>query len=163
MYSQRQTSVMMSMSGNSRFRLRTAFCTGPFGAYAPEAFSSLLSGMPNNKRLRTPARKACSASLVSSSTDNWKTPGIEETGCRAFLPGRTKSGSTRWEELNCVSATRRRKAADWRRRLGRKLGNCPRDSGFIACGTVAKDGFYHNRDVPGVMMNDEAPNDERND
>ena len=55
MYSQRHTSQMTMSSGNAFFRARTAFGTMPFGAQAPLAFSSFLSGMPNRITAGTPS------------------------------------------------------------------------------------------------------------
>src|SRR5260221_1118719 len=53
-------------------------------------------------------------------------------GRRIFCPERTKSGSTNWAGFNWVSATIRRKAADWRKRRRRSDGNGLTTFKFIA-------------------------------
>src|SRR5947207_2326440 len=67
---------MTSRSGTSFFNRRTVCWTIPLRAQAPDAFSSLRSGMPNNSTAGTPSSYALEASLSSSSGESWKTPGM---------------------------------------------------------------------------------------
>ena len=130
-YSHRQTSVITTRSGTCRFISRTADCTGASGSAASEPTASLRSGRPNRSTPGTPSAFAAAASLTASSTDNWKTPGIDETSRRMPLPSQTKSGRTKQSGLRCVSRTRRRIASVRRRRRGRRA-SVRRDAVFTA-------------------------------
>ena len=56
----------------------------------------------------TPSSLASSSSRSISSTESWKTPGIEPTGLRIFEPERTNSGSTSCDGASRVSWMSRR-------------------------------------------------------
>src|SRR5688572_4417422 len=119
-YSQRQTSVMTIRSGTWRFISRTAHWTGASGSAASEPTASLRSGRPNSSTPGTPSAFAAAASLTASSTDSWKTPGIDGTSRRTPLPSQTNSGSTKQSGVRCVSRTSRRIASVRRSRRGRR-------------------------------------------
>ena len=91
-YSHRHTSVITTRSGTSRLIARIADCTGASGSAASDPVSSLLSGTPKSRTPRTPSARAAAASLTASSTESWKTPGIESTSRRTPSPSQTKSG-----------------------------------------------------------------------
>ena len=56
---------------------RTAVWTGPSGSAAPLPAASFVSGRPNSSTPGTPSAFAAAASFTISSTDSWKTPGID--------------------------------------------------------------------------------------
>ena len=92
MYSQRQTSPMMTRSRTSLLMARAARCTMPPSAQAPVATSSFFSGSPNRITEGTPRAWALRASFTASSTERLKTPGMERTSLRIPDPGQTNRG-----------------------------------------------------------------------
>ena len=91
-YSQRQTSAMMVISGTARLMPSMADCTGPVGSHDEEPMASLYSGRPKRRTERTPASAARLQSSTASATRFWKTPGIDLISTRGRLFGTTKSG-----------------------------------------------------------------------
>ncbi len=91
-YSQRHTSVTTSRPGTSFFSARAADWTGPSGSAAPDPAASFDAGSPKSSTPGMPSAFAADASVTISSTDNWKTPGIDPTSRRWPLPGTTNSG-----------------------------------------------------------------------
>ena len=91
-YSHRHTSVTTSSPGTSRLMARTAACTGASGSEAAEPTASLSSGSPNSSTPGTPSALAAAASRTASSTESWKTPGIDGTSRRCPSPLHTNSG-----------------------------------------------------------------------
>ena len=122
-YSHRHTSPITSSSGTARFTARAACCTTPCSSYASEPVASFAAGKPKRMIPPRPSRCARSASLTTSSTDVWYTPGSRATSRRTALPWHTNSGHTSCEGTRCVSCTSRRSAAVRRSRRIRRIGN----------------------------------------
>ena len=91
-YSQRQTSVTTRRPGTSFFSARTARVDRPLRVGGARSPASLLSGSPNSSTPGMPSAFAAAASFTISSTDIWKTPGIDPTSRRWPWPGTAKSG-----------------------------------------------------------------------
>ena len=91
-YSQRHTSVTITVCGCAARIARTACCTGPCGSLALLPRSSLCAGSPNSSTDVTPSPAAAPTSATISSTDICATPGIEPIGLRTPSPGQTNSG-----------------------------------------------------------------------
>ena len=96
MYSQRQTSVITSISGAACLASRTAWAMMPSGLVESLPTASFAAGIPKRITPPNPRSRRTRISSTSSSGENWKLPGIEAISCRTPLPGRTKSGITRF-------------------------------------------------------------------
>ena len=120
MYSQRQTSVSRTSSGNLGRSARSAICTIPSSSQAPVASSSFTSGTPNSSTARTPDAASVSTSRSSPWMSNRAMPGSSSF---ASGSGATKRGMTNWSSERLVSRTSPRSEAVRRKRRSRVMGN----------------------------------------
>src|SRR6266540_4106340 len=135
-YSSRQTSVTIRISGTSFFRRRTVSWTAAPSSHASLPVSSFLSGIPNRMTAGTPSERSSWASATASSGERRETPGREEISWRSPFPWRTKNPATKRSAERRVSRTSARRAGDRRSRRRRRIGNpvtegnlCPRGCG----------------------------------
>src|SRR6185437_10603763 len=122
-YSHRQTSAISRRLGAAFFSARTACCTMPSWAQAPEPSGSFAAGMPNRSTAGTPAASMRWASSARRSTERWNWPGSDAISLRTPAPGTTNNGWTSDSRQRRCSRTMARSAGNWRRRRERWMGN----------------------------------------
>src|SRR6185437_6743298 len=130
-YSQRQTSVSSSSSGNRGRRARSACWTMPSAIHAPEPSSSFSSGIPNRITDLTPSLNSSSHSRTAPSTVWRVIPGRSSFGSAS---GATKRGITRSSSEKVVSRTRSRSAPVRRSRRMRVTGKAFTETAYSGTG-----------------------------